>query len=46
MKCGGVFKGEGVASVEDRLGFGIDGPVEKKDVGGEGRHRDDCGSCC
>ena len=32
----GIFKSEGVAGVEYRLGFGINGPVEKKNIGREG----------
>ncbi len=31
-----VFDGEGVAGVEDWLGFGVNGPVETKDVGHKG----------
>ena len=37
MQGGGVFESKGVTGVEDWLGFGIDGPVEKEDIGGESR---------
>ena len=36
MQASGVFERELIPSVEDRLGFGIDGPVKKEKIWHEG----------
>ena len=43
MQGSSVFEGEGVASVQDWLGFSIGGPVEKEDTRDEGGYCDGCG---